>query len=72
VYGSLSGQIGGSRNKERFLNPHTARDPNKIDEIELESEDLPGMICHPPKVMESGGSFIYASCGGGFLQPMTV
>ena len=50
MYGSLRGQIGGSRNKERFLTPHTARDPNKIDEIELESEDLQGMICHPPKV----------------------
>jgi len=23
-------------------------------------------------MMESGGSFLYASCGGGFLQPMTV
>ena len=23
-------------------------------------------------LMESGGSFLYASCGGGFLQPMTV
>jgi len=38
------------RNRDHFSTPHTARDPNKIDEIELESEDLPGMICHPLKV----------------------
>ena len=30
--------------------PHTARDPNKIQEVELESEDLQGMIRQPPKV----------------------
>jgi len=38
------------RNRERFLTPHTARDPNKIQEVELESEDLQGMIRQPPKV----------------------
>jgi len=38
------------RNRERFSTPHTARDPNKIQEVELESEDLQGMIRQPPKV----------------------
>jgi len=38
------------RNKERFSTPHTARDPNKIEEVELESEDLQGTIRQPPKV----------------------
>jgi len=38
------------RNRERFSTLHTARDPNKIQEVELESEDLQGMICQPPKV----------------------
>jgi len=38
------------RNRERFSTPHIARDPNKIQEIELESEDLQGMIRQPPKV----------------------
>jgi len=38
------------RNRERFRTPHTARDPNKVDDIELESEDLQGMIRHPPNV----------------------
>jgi len=38
------------RNRERFSTPHTARDPNKIEEVELESEDLQGMIRQPPKV----------------------
>jgi len=28
------------RNRECFSTPHTARDPNKIEEVELESEDL--------------------------------
>jgi hypothetical protein len=28
--------------------------------------------CEAAGMMESGGSFLYASCGGGFLQPMTV
>ena len=38
------------RNRERLSTPHTARDPNKIEEVELESEDLQGMIRQPPKV----------------------
>ena len=38
------------RNRERFSTPHTARDPNKIQEVELESEDLQGMIRQPPEV----------------------
>jgi hypothetical protein len=38
------------QNRECFSTPHTARDPNKIQEVELESEDLQGMICQPPKV----------------------
>ena len=38
------------RNRERFSTPHTARDPNKVDEIEVKKEDLQGMIRHPPKV----------------------
>ena len=38
------------RNRERFSTLHTARDPNKIQEVELESEDLMGMIRQPPKV----------------------
>ena len=38
------------RNWERFSTPHTARDPNKIEEVELESEDLQGMIRQPLKV----------------------
>ena len=38
------------RKRERFSTPHTARDPNKIQEVELESEDLQGMIRQPPKV----------------------
>jgi len=38
------------RNRERFSTPHTARDPNKIQEVELESEDLQGMIRQLPKV----------------------
>jgi len=32
------------RNRERFSTPHIARDPNKIQEVELDSEDLQGMI----------------------------
>ena len=39
------------RNRERFSTPHTARDPNKVEEVELESENLQGMIRHPPKVV---------------------
>ena len=38
------------RNRERFPTPHIARDPNKIQEVELESEDLQGMIRQLPKV----------------------
>jgi len=38
------------RKRERVSTPHTARDPNKIEEVEFESEDLQGMIRHPPKV----------------------
>jgi len=38
------------RNRERFSTPHTARDPFKIEEVELESEDLQGMIRQPRKV----------------------
>jgi len=38
------------RNRERFSSPHTVRDPNKVNEIELKSEDLQGMIRHPPNV----------------------
>jgi len=38
------------RNRERFSTLHTARDPNKIQEVELESEVLQGMIRQPPKV----------------------
>jgi len=38
------------RNRECFSTPHTARDPNKVEEVELESEDLQGMIRQPPKV----------------------
>ena len=38
------------RNRERFSTPHTARDPNNIEEVELENEDLQGIICQPPKV----------------------
>ena len=38
------------RNRERFSTPHTTRDPNKVDKVELESEDVQGMIRQPPKV----------------------
>jgi len=38
------------RNRECFSTPHTARDPNKIEEVKLESEDLQGMIRQLPKV----------------------
>jgi len=38
------------RHRERFSTPHTARDPNQIEEVELESEDLQAMIRQPPKV----------------------
>ena len=38
------------RNRERFSTPHTVRNPNKIEEVELEDEDLQGMIRQPPKV----------------------
>ena len=38
------------RNRERFSTPHAARDPNKVEEVEHESEDLQGMIRQPPKV----------------------
>ena len=38
------------RSRERFSTPHIARDPDKIEEVELESEDLLGMIRQPPKV----------------------
>jgi len=38
------------RNRERFSTPHTGRDPNKVEEVELESEDLQGMIRQPPKI----------------------
>jgi len=38
------------RNRERFSTPHTARDSNKIEEVELEGKDLQGMIRQPPKV----------------------
>jgi len=36
-------------NRERFSTPHTARDPNKIQEVELESENLQSMIRQSPK-----------------------
>jgi len=38
------------RSRERFSTPHTARDTCKIDEIELENEDLLGMIRHSPEM----------------------
>ena len=38
------------RNIKCFSTPHTARDPNKNEEVELESEDLQGLMCQPPKV----------------------
>ena len=38
------------RNIKCFSTPHTARDPNKNEEVELESEDLQGLICQPLKV----------------------
>jgi len=38
------------RNREHFSTPHTARDPNRIEEVEVESEDLQGTIRQPPKV----------------------
>ena len=38
------------RNRERFSTSHTAHDPNKVEEVELESKDLQGMIRKPPKV----------------------
>jgi len=38
------------RKRGRFSTPHTGRDPNKVEEVELESEDLQGMIRQPPKV----------------------
>jgi len=38
------------QNRERFLTPHTAREPNKIQEVELECEDFQGMIRQQPKV----------------------
>ena len=38
------------RNRERFSTPHAARNPNKVEEVELESEDLQGMISQLPKV----------------------
>jgi len=38
------------RNRERFSTPHTARDSNKIQVVELESEELHGMIRQPLKV----------------------
>jgi len=38
------------QNRERFSTLHTARDPNKIEEVELESEDLQGMIRQPLKI----------------------
>jgi len=37
-------------NRERLSNLHTARDSNKVQEVEPESEDLQGMIRQPPKV----------------------
>jgi len=39
------------RERKRFANLHTARNPNKVEEVELESEDLQGMIRQPPKVV---------------------
>jgi len=38
------------RKRERFPTPYTARDPSKIQEVELEIEDLQGMIRQKPKV----------------------
>jgi len=38
------------RNRERFSTPRTARDPNKVEKVELECEDLQGMIRQPLKV----------------------
>jgi len=38
------------RNRERSTTPHIAKDPNKVEEVELEREDLQGMIRQPPKV----------------------
>jgi len=39
------------QNRVRFSTPHTVRNPNKIEEVELEDEDLQGMIRQPPKVV---------------------
>ena len=54
VYDNDMGETTHSRhprwNRERFSTLHTARDPNKIEEVEVESEDLQGMIRQPPKV----------------------
>jgi len=36
-------------NRGRFSTPTTARDPSKVEEVELESENLQVMICQPPK-----------------------
>jgi len=38
------------RNRERFTAPHTARDPNKVEKVEIEGEDLQRMIRQPPEV----------------------
>jgi len=38
------------RNRKRFSTPHTAGEFNKIEKVELESEDLQGMLRQPPKV----------------------
>jgi len=53
------------RNRERFSTPHIARDPNKIQEVELESEDLQGVIRQPPKVGSISlrtGEFNHLTC----------
>ena len=38
------------RNRERFSTTHTARDPKKVEEVELDSEELQGMLRQPLKV----------------------
>jgi len=47
------------RNRERFSTQHTARDPNKVEEVELESEDLQGIIRQPPKPWKVGAIWFH-------------
>ena len=69
-YGDLTCKRGSVGQSEGLLIPRSS----VRFRLKPDNSNSHGFELHRPsiKVMESGGSFICASCGGGFIQPITV